>query len=85
MGQVLANDGDSLVFAGGAFTTLPSQELSNKLCDSFATGIGISYDDMSQMEIAKVLGISQMQVSRRLRKALDQLHQILNKQEVDVR
>ncbi|MCA9790015.1 MAG: sigma-70 family RNA polymerase sigma factor [Cyanobacteria bacterium HKST-UBA03] len=32
------------------------------------------YDDMSQMEIASVLGISQMQVSRRLRKALDLLH-----------
>ncbi len=29
------------------------------------------YDDMSQTEIAKALGISQMQVSRRLRKALD--------------
>lgn len=29
------------------------------------------YDDLSQAEIAKRLGISQMQVSRRLRKALD--------------
>ena len=36
------------------------------------------YDDMSQMEIAKVLGISQMQVSRRLRKALEQLHGALH-------
>lgn len=36
------------------------------------------YDDMSQVEIAKALGISQMQVSRRLRKALDILHNILH-------
>lgn len=35
------------------------------------------YDDMSQMEIAKVLGISQMQVSRRLRKALEKMQQSL--------
>ncbi|MBX2860065.1 MAG: sigma-70 family RNA polymerase sigma factor [Vampirovibrio sp.] len=31
------------------------------------------FKDMSQTEIAEVMGISQMQVSRRLRKALDQL------------
>jgi RNA polymerase sigma-B factor len=36
------------------------------------------YEDMSQMEIAAVLGISQMQVSRRLRKALDILHNTLH-------
>jgi RNA polymerase sigma-B factor len=32
------------------------------------------FEDQSQMEIAQKLGISQMQVSRRLRKALDLLH-----------
>jgi RNA polymerase sigma-B factor len=36
------------------------------------------YDDMSQTEIAERLGISQMQVSRRLRKALDLLSKNLN-------
>ena len=33
------------------------------------------YEDMSQHEIAEELGISQMQVSRRLRKALELLQQ----------
>ena len=42
------------------------------------------YEDMSQMEIAKVLGISQMQVSRRLRKALDQLQVLLKREPLDV-
>lgn len=36
------------------------------------------YEDLSQMEIAKKLGISQMQVSRRLRKAMDELWKVLN-------
>lgn len=38
------------------------------------------YEDMSQMEIAKILGISQMQVSRRLRKALDLLQTMLGQE-----
>jgi len=36
------------------------------------------FEDMSQMQIAKHLGISQMQVSRRLRKALEQMHTSLH-------
>jgi RNA polymerase sigma-B factor len=36
------------------------------------------YEDLSQTEIAKHLGISQMQVSRRLRKAMDELWKVLN-------
>ena len=35
------------------------------------------FEDLSQTEIAQRLGISQMQVSRRLRKALDQLSKSL--------
>lgn len=42
------------------------------------------YEDMSQMEIARILGISQMQVSRRLRKALDILHTALRGETLDV-
>jgi RNA polymerase sigma-B factor len=42
------------------------------------------YEDMSQTEIAKHLGISQMQVSRRLRKALDILYGVLHNEHVDV-
>lgn len=42
------------------------------------------FDDMSQVEIAKALGISQMQVSRRLRKALDILHDVLHSEHLDV-
>ncbi len=40
------------------------------------------YEDMSQNEISQVLGISQMQVSRRLRKALDILHDVLHAEHV---
>jgi RNA polymerase sigma factor (sigma-70 family) len=36
------------------------------------------YQDLTQTEIAKQLGISQMQVSRRLRKALSELWDTLN-------
>lgn len=42
------------------------------------------YQDMSQTEIAKELGVSQMQVSRRLRKALDILYDLLHKEHLDV-
>lgn len=43
------------------------------------------FEDMSQSEIAEKLGISQMQVSRRLRKALDLLSQSLKSEQADVR
>lgn len=36
------------------------------------------YEDLTQTEIAKMLGISQMQVSRRLRKAMGELWKVLN-------
>lgn len=36
------------------------------------------YEDMSQNEVARELGISQMQVSRRLRRALDALYEALH-------
>ena len=39
----------------------------------------IFYYDLTQTETAKTLGISQMQVSRRLKNALDELWKILNK------
>ena len=39
------------------------------------------FDDMSQTQIASVLGISQMQVSRRLKKALSVLFTILSEKE----
>lgn len=42
------------------------------------------YEDMSQVEIARRLGISQMQVSRRLRKALDILYAVLHQEQVDL-
>lgn len=54
------------------------------LKDEFMVVIKMTYyDDMSQMEIAKALGISQMQVSRRLRKALDILYGLLGKESLD--
>lgn len=36
------------------------------------------YEDLTQTEIAKILGISQMQVSRRLRKGIGELWAVLN-------
>ena len=42
------------------------------------------FDDMSQTQIAQKLGISQMQVSRRLKKALGMLLQILSEKETRV-
>ncbi len=43
------------------------------------------FDDLSQSEIAERLGISQMQVSRRLRKALDLLSKSLKSEQTDIR
>lgn len=35
------------------------------------------YEDLNQREIADILGISQMQVSRRLKKALSEIYNII--------
>lgn len=40
------------------------------------------FEDMSQMEIAKKLGISQMQVSRKLKKALHELFEMIKEKQV---
>ena len=42
------------------------------------------FKDMSQLEIANELGISQMQVSRKLKKALNLLHNIIKEKYTDV-
>ena len=42
------------------------------------------FKDMSQLEIANELGISQMQVSRKLKKALNLLHNIIKEKYADV-
>jgi len=53
-------------------------EAVEKLDDSLKQVIKMSFfDDMSQNQIAKELGISQMQVSRRIRKALAELLKII--------
>lgn len=58
----------------------------NKLKDELREVVRLSYfEDLSQSEIAEQLGISQMQVSRRLRKALDQLSQSLKSEQVDLK
>ena len=38
------------------------------------------YEDLSQTEVARRLGISQMQVSRRLRSATNELYKIITQQ-----
>lgn len=42
----------------------------------------IYYRDMTQKQVADVLNISQMQVSRRLKQAFDELHEIITKSKV---
>jgi RNA polymerase sigma-B factor len=57
----------------------------NKLNDDLRCVVQMTfYDDMSQTKIAQQLGISQMQVSRRLRKALDQLSKTLKAEQADM-
>ena len=41
------------------------------------------FEDLSQTQIAAKLGISQMQVSRRIRKALNQLFEIISEKKED--
>lgn len=43
---VLANEGDSLAFAAGAFAPAATPEFVEKLCDAFRTGIGLSYEQL---------------------------------------
>lgn len=47
--QVLANDEDSLSFAAGAFSNMPGAKMSDLLVQAFDTGIGVSYNDWSQL------------------------------------
>ena len=42
------------------------------------------FKDMSQIEIANKLGMSQMQVSRKLKKALNLLHDIIKEKQAEV-
>lgn len=56
------------------------------LKDEFRDVVQMTYfEDMSQTEIAKELGISQMQVSRRLRKALSLLGNSLGEDAIDLK
>ena len=44
--EVLANEDDSLAFAGGAFGAPMGPEIAGRLADAFQTGIGLSYQDL---------------------------------------
>jgi SAM-dependent methyltransferase len=44
--HVLADEEDSLAFAGGAFSGQTPPETVDKLIDAFRTGIGLSYQDL---------------------------------------
>jgi SAM-dependent methyltransferase len=44
--MVLANEEDSLAFAGGAFGAPMGPEIAEKLADAFRTGVGLSYQDL---------------------------------------
>ncbi len=60
------------------------EQALSKLKDELNAVVRMTYyEDLSQVEIAKILGISQMQVSRRLRKALDVLHALLLQEHLD--
>ena len=54
----------------------------NKLDDRLKETVSlIYYDDMTQREVSEKLNISQMQVSRRLRQAFDELYEIITNQQ----
>lgn len=56
-------------------------EALDKLDDNLKEVIKLNFfQDISQTQIAKMLGISQMQVSRRIKKALKQLFTIINEE-----
>lgn len=56
-------------------------EALDKLDDNLKEVINLNFfQDISQTKIAKMLGISQMQVSRRIKKALKQLFTIINEE-----
>ncbi len=58
-------------------------EAVEKLSESLSSVIKMSFfEDMSQSQIAKELGISQMQVSRRIRKALSELLRMVTDKKV---
>ena len=44
--EVLANEGDSIAFAAGAFTGATPPDTVDKLVEAFKTGVGVSYQDM---------------------------------------
>ncbi len=53
----------------------------NKLPEDLREIIELNYyEDLNQREIAQQLGISQMQVSRRLKKALNRMYQLIHKE-----
>jgi hypothetical protein len=67
MGEVLANEEDSLTFAGGAFASMPAAPLSDALCNAFKTGIGLTYEETSRMspnahQTKRMLGVWTKQV-----------------------
>jgi 2-polyprenyl-3-methyl-5-hydroxy-6-metoxy-1,4-benzoquinol methylase len=43
---VLANEDDSLAFAGGAFSEPMGPEIAGKIAEAFRTGIGLSYEEL---------------------------------------
>ena len=58
------------------------QDALNKLPYDLKEIIVLNYfEDMNQREISEKLNISQMQVSRKIKKALNRLYQIINKKE----
>lgn len=42
---VLANEGESVYFAAGAFTGLPGNEIADRVAEAFTTGRGFTYED----------------------------------------
>lgn len=59
------------------------KDVINKLPDDLKIVIMLNfYDDMSQREISEKLNISQMQVSRRIKKALNRMYEILDRSRV---
>ena len=74
--------GDYQEFINSRENLIMLQDALNKLPYDLKEIIVLNYfEDMNQREISEKLNISQMQVSRKIKKALNRLYQIINKKE----
>ena len=84
-GQILSekiSDVNSFIASDFQENRIMVKDAMTKLDKDLQEVINLNFfQDMSQTQIAKLLGISQMQVSRRIKKALKLLFNIINEEQ----